>query len=641
MSQSPQAFRPNWALLPLMGLFVATLWRLVDLQALGAMEATEVEQLTENYRAKIKLPAPRGPILDRHGWVLAEDRMVMDLRINFRQKDRSLWKALEEEELSHEEVAERVAYLAEAIDMPMEELWHALLEDDSAYQVLRRSLGPAEERRIRAAMRSVPYSGLILEPRYERVYPNGRILAHLIGLPPAADGIKAKEGEVISPGSGIEGGMATRLAGVEGERKAIHVGRGYGVNPALGMREPIPGEPVQTTLDAALGDVAQRELERMMDSHAMVRNLAIAIDIKTGELLVAAGLPDYDPNDPTGSMKLVTDRRTGEEVLDGWTFPGIWHIEPGSTFKPLMAAYALDRGAIEVHQKFPDHGGRFKPPGHLLADAIENATGVDNVPMTFHMGIVQSSNIVFAQVARAVGREGMAEMLDQLRCHDRAYDIPGLALRLHGRVSLGRKDFMSTRSPDSLAYLIPDMGFGHGFQVSPFDHALALAAIANGGIRPELRILADQEGGEGTRIFSAWAADLVKAAMHDQAMYKNRGKYLKRRDLMAMGGKSGTARINSGIDKDRYTSLYAAFGPVEDPEVMVLVVAYGTEKNRPYGADHFGTKVCGEAASEILYRALLPRGLAAPDPQDPGTWIEASAPLDGRPEAANLKDGNR
>ncbi|MHC4836598.1 MAG: hypothetical protein ACYTF3_00205, partial [Planctomycetota bacterium] len=95
MSQSPQAFRPYWALLPLMGLFVATLWRLVDLQALGAMEAAEVEQLTDIYRDEIELPAPRGPILDRHGWVLAEDRMVMDLWVDYFLHHRALWKALE------------------------------------------------------------------------------------------------------------------------------------------------------------------------------------------------------------------------------------------------------------------------------------------------------------------------------------------------------------------------------------------------------------------------------------------------------------------------------------------------------------------------------------------------------------------
>ncbi|MGB0685845.1 MAG: peptidoglycan D,D-transpeptidase FtsI family protein [Planctomycetota bacterium] len=640
MSQSPQAFRPNWALLPLMGLFVATLWRLVDLQALGAMEAAEVEQLTDIYRDEIELPAPRGPILDRHGWVLAEDRMVMDLRIDYFRRDRALWKALEKEDLTHEEVVDRVDYLADAIGMPMEELWVALMENDSPSQMIRRGLGPAEERRVRAAMRSVPYSGLVLKPRYERVYPNGRILAHLIGLPPAV-GVKAKEGEKPSPGSGIEGGMATRLTGVKGGREAIHVGRGYGVNPALGMREPIPGDSVQTTLDAALGDVAQRELERMMDSHEMIRNLAIAIDIKTGELLVAAGLPDYDPNDPTGSMEMVVDRRTGKNVLDGWVFPAKWRIEPGSTFKVLMAAYALDRGAIGSAQEFSNHGGHYWPPRRARGDDIGNATGVDDVPMTYRLGIVQSSNIVFAQVARAVGREGMAEMLDRLGFHADDYEVPGLKVKLQGRVAHPREAFMSKRSPDAMAYLIPDMGYGHGFEVSPFDHALALAAIANGGIRPNLKVLAAMDSTPGTRIFGEEAADLVKAAMHDQAMYRNRGKFLKRRDLMEMGGKSGTAEIYSGINQGRFTSLYAAFGPVEDPEVMVLVVAYGTQRNRSMGADHWGTKVCGEAASEILYRALLPRGLAAPDPQDPGTWIEASGPLDGRPEAASLKDGNR
>jgi len=623
-----------------MGLYLASLVQLFAIQGLNPEKAPE--DPTSVIERRVELTAPRGALLDRNGHVLAEDRAVYDLTIPYYLRHRGLYTNFEQEKVTLAEIEERITFLAEAIRMPYEDLYQALMLNPSAAQVLKEGLGPADERRIHAAISRVPGTGLVLRPRYERVYPNGTALAHVIGLPTPPDHIKPKPGEKPSPGSGMERGLQERLLGTEGQRKTMGVSRDFGVNPALDMQAAIPGENVLTTFDVGLSAFARQELAAMMERKPMTNCLAIVVDVNTGDLLSAIGLPDYNPNDPTSTLTERVHPVTGEKEASGWVFPAKWYVEPGSTFKPIMAAYALDQGAISANTHFENMGGSYYPPRRLRKNVIRNSRGVDDVPMTFREGIIQSSNIVFAQIARAVGRQDMADMLDALKYHEKSFTIPGLSIEFYPRKQQEREYFFRQRSPDGMAYTIPNMGYGHSFQVNPIDHAMTLAAISNGGVLLEPRVLLDQPPASRGRIFSEDSTRLVREAMHAQAMYGKRGEFLKHRELMQMCSKSGTAQIDYGPDNGKYYSLFTAFGPYEDPEILVLVIATGTEKiSDDNGDGHFGIRVCGEAADAILYRALLERGLAQEEEPQEGEWIDASAPLDDRPVEDRLGVGNR
>ncbi len=619
-----------------MGLYLATLVQLFAIQGLNREKAPE--DPTSVIARSVELNAPRGSILDRNGHVLAEDRAVYDLTIAYTLKNRGLYTNLQKEKLTLEEVEEAIAFLAEAARMPFEEMYEALMVNNSAVQVLRKNLGPADERRIRAAISRVSGSGLVLRPRYERVYPNGTALAHVIGLPKPPAEIQPKDGEEPSLGSGMERGLQSRLLGTEGQRKTMGVSRDFGVNPALDMQAAVPGENVLTTFDVGLSAFARKELAAMMERKPMTNCMAIVVDVKTGDLLTAIGLPDYNPNDPTSTLTETVNPVSGDAETSGWVFPAKWYVEPGSTFKPIMAAYALDQGAIGASLEFSNFNGRYKVPGRK--EIIHNEK-VPNVPMTFREAIIHSSNIVFAQIARAVGREAMADMLDALQYHEDPFYVEGLSIQFSPRHQQKREKFFKKRSPDGMAYTIPTMGYGHGFQVNPIDHAMVMAALANGGELMKPRLLLDQPEISQGQIFSAASAALVREAMNAQANYRGRDKYLKHRDLMDICSKSGTAQIDYGPDKGKYYSLFTAFGPYEDPEVLVLVIATGTEAIPGTGDGHFGIRVCGEPADAILYRALVERGLAQDEEPPEGAWIDASAPLDSRPVEDRLGVGNR
>lgn len=612
------------ALVPIGVLYLASLVRLIALQG----HPGEVDAM-ERVRTHTVLPASRGSILDRHGRVLAEDVGTWDLVMDAAPKNRYLLQLIEKEKLTPEQAEERVRILADGVGVPFATLWRILMTDSDPYQVVRRGIDPGERETILRTLRAVPWTGLLLQQDFDRRYPNGPVLSHVVGYPntrkeedlPQADGTLPG-----SPGSGLELGLESLLAGEDGIRYAISVSSKHGVDPALNKKDPVPGQSVRTTLDLELSTYARRQLVELMEEHPAERCMALAIHVETGEILAMLGLPDYDPGDPEGSMQTWVNPVTGQEELNGWSYPGIWYIGPGSTFKPLVAAYALERGAIGPEQWFENHGGTYYVPRRLRSDAIDNSIGVPDEPMRAFEGIIESSNVVFAQIAREIGRADMAEMLDYFGYSTKPRTLPGLALPLQPRTGPEREAFFKERGPDGMAYTIPSMGYGQEIELPPLDHAMALASIANGGrlLEPTLDPLAEQ--GDGKRILDEDVAAYVREAMHGMVMKENR-KWLPHRETFAYCGKSGTAMITGGVFKGSYSSLFTAFGPLEDPQVLVLVAAFGTKKADRVGTHHFGSKVCGPAAVNILHHALVGRGALATNPAETLDWRASEARL--------------
>lgn len=612
------------ALVPIGVLYLASFVRLIMLQGhLGEVDALE------HVRTHTELPASRGSILDRNGRVLAEDVGTWDLVMESLPQHRHLLQQIDAGRLTPEQAEERVQILADGIGVPFPTVWRVLMTDPDPYQILRRGIGPGEREAIRRTLSAVPWTGIGLRQSFDRCYPNGPVLSHVIGFPntrnekdrPNADGTLPG-----SPGSGLELGLEPLLGGKDGIRYAISVSRKHGVDPALNMTDPVPGQSVRTTLDLELSTFARRELVALMEKHPAERCMAVVIDVKTGQVLSMLGLPDYDPADPEGSMEPWTNPVTGQEELNGWSFPGIWYIGPGSTFKPLVAAYALQRGAIGKDQWFENFNGAYRPPNRRAVDAIDNSIGVPREPMRAFEAIVESSNVVFAQIAREIGREDMADMLDYFGYSTEPRVLPGLALPLQPRTGPPHSAYFRKRGPDGMAYTIPSMGYGQEIELPPLDHAMALATIANGGylLEPTLDPLSDQ--GQGRRILDEDVAAYVRDAMHGMVMKESRD-WLPHKDVLDYCGKSGTATITGGVFKGRYSSLFTAFGPAEDPQVLVLVAAFGTSKADRVGTHHFGSKVCGPAAANILHHALQGRGMLATKSAETLDWRASEATL--------------
>ncbi len=347
-----------------------------------------------------------------------------------------------------------------------------------------------------------------------------------------------------------------------------------------------------------------------MEKHDPMHCLAIVVDVNNGEILSLQGLPDYNPNSPLESMDKIQDPESGEDVYLGWTFPGKWRISPGSTLKPLVAAWALENKAIKPNQMFSNMNGAYRLPGRV----IHNSSKYRNEDMNFATAVVHSSNIVMAQIGRALGRELMADFLPQFGYQDTAAKLPGSGIRFQDGVYPRREDFLREKGPNGMVFTIPSISFGREIEVPLIDHAMALASLANGGKVLQARLNPGQEPVVVANPISPQVASLVSSSMHDMVMYEPR-KWLPHRNDLNYCGKSGTSQHRSGPAKDKYTSLFTAFGPLEDPDVLVLVVAFGTHGAKE---NYYGSQVCGPAAANILQYALKSRGTTTVAPLESG-----------------------
>lgn len=596
MSKQAVAFKPLWPLGILAVFYSLSIYNffvLVD-------EGVDGTSLGEVQYDRV-IPAERGQILDRHGLVLAEDRGSWDLVVNFYPRNRSVISNFDDGIWTEKDIRERLGDVAVATGLSVEQLYQAVMINEAPFQLLLHNISPFDRERIKKSLQAVRYSGLNLVQSFERIRPNGPVLSHFVGL--------VKGGLERHGRDALEAGLDKQLSGTDGERSAIKVGAGHGTNPALGKDDAVPGASIRTTLDLNISSFVREQLVMIMEDHDPMHCVAIVVDVNSGDILSAQGLPDYDLNDPEGSMELVLDEQKNE-VYDGWNFPGLDRISPGSTMKPLIAAWALENKSITAKQMFSNKGGAYSLPGRV----IHNSSKYRNEDMNYSEAIVHSSNIVMAQIGRAVGREKMAGFLPHFGYDIKAKQLPGLKLQFQDGKYPEPAAFMREKGPDGMVFTIPSLSFGREIEVPIIDHTMALASIANGGRLLRAKLNFEQEPIEDGRVMSEGVAENVRNAMHDMVMYESR-KWLPHRDDFNYCGKSGTSKHISGPAKDKYTSLFVAYGPLEEPEVLVLVVAFGTHGTT---AHYYGSQVCGPAAANILQHALKSRGTLPPSGLESG-----------------------
>jgi len=584
MTRDWTPLRPLWLLLPLGLLFAASLTRLVQLQVLAPPE--RAVHALERMQSEHVVDAPRAMLLDRLGRPLALDlprgRLVLDQPYRFRRHRAGRYTPAE--------AAAELAPLAQAAGLGLDELLDPLLDPDKNYKVLAGGLSPGTSRRIQSILRPMPDAGLRVETYWERHYPQGRALSHVLGLTGFADdaeGVPVRRGRF-----GLELALDERLVGAAGVRRNMRVGAGHGVNPLLEAEDVAEAAPVRTTLDLALGSAVRAELEGLVAEHKPKWVVAVAIDARTGGLLATCSLPDFDPN-PGAAFDVVEslgpDGKLRRE-LAGMTDWSTQPFEPGSVMKPFVVARALSQGAIGREERFEQHGGHWRLPGRV----ISNALGVENRPLAWDEVLVQSSNIGAAKIGRALGVEGVRELLDQLQFaaptgllpHERAGVVPPDE---QWRASKGRN------------FTVPSVSFGHQFTVTPLRLAHAYVRLVRGGPIPAPHILLESAPEMLPALVTPEVAAEVVVALEEVVASR---RWLPAWDDLRWGGKSGTV---AKMHEDGYTSLFVAFGPIEDPAVVIVVAA-----ENPAGKQHYGSQVAGPAAGRILRRALELRGMLEP-----------------------------
>lgn len=505
---------------------------------------------------RVALAPRRGPIVDRHGEALALTRESVSVFVRPRELRAS---------------AEEIGRLAALLDLDP-----ALVARRAASQVPFAWLKRQVSLERWEAVERLHLTGVGAEPARERVYPLGPVAGHVIGF-------------IGIDGQGLEGIERWLDRDLRGEADALDVGRdARGRQLLLGdgwWPLPLVGARVELTIDSRLQHVVESELQAAVDEFAAKAGAAIVMDPKSGEILAMANVPSFDPNHFRSATPQQWRNRAVTDLY-----------EPGSTMKAMLAATALERGAVSADEKIDCEHGRFR---------VSNRTIRDHHPydvLPFADVIAFSSNIGCAKIGARLGRDVLGAALRSFGfARPTGIDLPGEAAGLVRPENAWREIDVATAS------------FGQGIAVTPIQLVRAFAAIANGGrlLRPHVvrrvvasggDVLQDSTPVRERRVMSPETARLVTQLLV-RVVEEGTGTSA-RVDGFTVAGKTGTSqKVDPATGRyhptDRVAS-FAGFLPAEDPALAILVVV-----DTPTRGSHYG----GVVAAPV-FRRIAEQGLA-------------------------------
>ena len=586
---------------------------------------------------RILVPGPRGNIYDREGRLLVGNRArfavvlyLDELRSEFRREfirirknyretgDKDLPTAGQMEEIAHATVVQR--YLDQVNDI----LHRAAIVDrtDLKKHFDRQLLLPytliddLEASDYARLVERLPVrSPLQVLASSTRFYPYGSAAAHTLGYVGVDSDIDAEDfpGEDLKTfkmkgtvgREGLEKVFDSQLQGEAGGTIFRVDPTGYKINPPLDKRLPVQGKPVVTSLDIDLQRVAEEAIGDRV-------GCAVALDVRTGEVLVLANKPDYNLSDTSphishDTWQSILDRNALLNQAIGGAYP------PGSTFKILTAIAGLRSGKLTPDQSIVDCDGVIKIGNKLFY--CENGDGHHG---DIHLAdaISQSCDIYFYEVGRLVTPDVLAA--EGRRFHlDRpsGIELPNETTRMVIPTTQWKEDKMGVKwySGDTA-----NMAIGQGFDlVTPIDMACFIASVARDEVytKPTLihRPDAPTQHSEPIGLTPEQRAALIKG-MEGTVLYGTAKAINTLPEFhvpVRFAGKTGTAQktvVKDGQLGKINFAWFICFAPIEKPEIAVAVMLEGDTLGETYG----GGREAAPVANLILRKYFEKRDHPSP-----------------------------
>jgi cell division protein FtsI (penicillin-binding protein 3) len=522
----------------------------------------ELAQLAERqYSRTMILYAQRGPIVDRQGGALATSAATESLFVQPRGVGDPV------------RVASR---LAPILSQPESEL-HAALTGQRSFVWLRRKLPPTVAEQVRALRE--PGLGFLPEPL--RLYPNRELAAHVLGFEGAEGGLE-----------GIERAFNDDLAGVPGKAIAGRDALGREVAAPHVLREPQPGHGVMLTIDRTIQYIAEREIDAAYRRTHAKHAIAVVLEPRTGDVLAMAMRPTFNPN--TFLDVPSSDYWRNRAVTDPF--------EPGSTFKVIMAAAALEERVVRPDDRIYAENGAITLAGTTIRDWKKYGW------LTFAEVLQNSSNVGSIKVGLSLGR-------------DRYYRyMKAFGFGSPTNVGLAGESRGLLREPQRWSLLsLPTMSIGQEVSVTALQLVTAFGAIANGGtlMQPRLvRSTFDAEGRETRRFETKAVRQVVSPATARTltnlltGVVESGTGHFAAVPGYAVAGKTGTAQKLDPTTK-RYSHApgvlsFVGFAPADEPR-FVMLVALDEPRNEKWGSEA-AAPIFSAIGREILrYLEVPPR----------------------------------
>ncbi len=458
------------------------------------------------------------------------------------------------------------------------QLKNKLARPGDFYEILKRNLTPEEAIEIK----EMGLPGIAIEKEFFRYYPEGELFAHVIGYLGIKDNIR--QGQY-----GLEEYLEEELAGQSGSLKAEKsVGNILILGTTKKIDEPINGADIILTLDKVIQRQACSVLKDGVLKTQAAAGSIIILDPKTGAVLAWCNWPSFDPN----NYHQVRDYKLFSNAVSAWS------IEPGSVFKLITMAAALDTNQVTPETTYLDTG-KVKIGGYIIRNADEKVYGEKTMTNVLEKSI--NAGAIFA--AQKVGP-------DLFRAYVKAFGFGSLTGIEQPAESPGNIKNLEEKNPIYLA----TASFGQGLSVTPIQLVAAVGAIANSGklMKPHLVKQIIKQNGKiqinqpqvVRQVFKPETA-ITLSAMMVSVLEKGYGR-LARVPGYYIAGKTGTAQIpktGQGYSQEAIHS-FVGFGPVDNPAFVGLVVIDRPKLGR--FAESTAAPIFGQIADFLLKYYNIP-----------------------------------
>lgn len=512
------------------------------------------------------IKAARGRILDVNGQVLASNTSVCTISV------------------IHNQIQDPegvIAMLVKELDIPEEKI-RKRVEKVTSIERIKSNVDKETGDRILA----YGMSGVKVDEDYKRVYPYGSLASKVLGFTGGDNqgiiGLEVKYDDV--------------LQGTNGKILTVTDARGIEVDKEGEVRkEPVSGYDLYISMDYNIQAFCEQEAEKaFIQKHADSVSI-IVMNPQNGELLAMADYPEFDLNQPftltkdAGSIQ-GTDSEM-EQLNNMWRNHCVSDTyEPGSTFKVITAAAALECGAVKLEDQF-------SCPGFIMVEdrKIRCAKTTGHGAETFVQGIENSCNPVFITVGLRIGAERFYKYFDQFGLFSKTnIDLPGEAATImHSLDHIGQVELAT-------------ISFGQSFQITPIQLVTTVSSLINGGNRvtPHFGVRTADESGNTVETFSYETKKEICSEQTSETM-----RYLLEKVVSEGGGKNckiegyeigGKTATSQTLPRSehKYIASFLGFAPADNPQVLVLVII-----RNPQGV-YYGGTICAPVAKTVFENIL-------------------------------------
>ena len=523
----------------------------------------KAENLHERER---DIKAARGKLLDANGTVLATNKSVCTISVIHNQMG---------------EPEKVIAMLVKELGIS-EETARKRVEKVSSIERVKTNVA----KETGDAIRAYGLSGVKVDEDYKRYYPYGTLASKVLGFTGADN-----QGIL-----GLEVKYDEYLQGTNGKILTLTDARGIEIENAGESRlEPVNGYDLCLSLDYNIQMYCEQAAKKVCTKKSADSVSVIVMNPQNGELMAMVNYPEFDLNDPftlVGDNGEAVSAEEKQNLLNKmWRNQCISDTyEPGSTFKIITAAAALEEGVVKLDDAF------FCPGYKIVEDRrIRCARTTGHGAETFETGIMNSCNPVFMELGERLGAENFAGYFKQFGLLSKTnIDLPGEAgTIMHKTENIG---------PVELATI----SFGQSFQITPIQLVTTVSSIINGGTRvtPHFGVSVQDADGNTVKTFSYETHENICTAETSETMRyllekvvsEGTGKNAKIEGF-SIGGKTATSQTLPRSDH-KYISSFLGFAPADNPQVLVLVVI-----NNPQGI-YYGGTIAAPVAKEIFENIL-------------------------------------